>query len=259
VKVHLIYNPNGLPELRVHKAGCPDIADELPAGSGWPVVTSHCEIEVASQRAAAEVFYCDLIRRGEMDADDAYLQTEFLPCTNGLLPERDGDSPGVTMTWSGPQVLLPLAKSGTVTVTFMEEGHAVAEANQGSTGVKGDVTYREEHWDVFTHLWTAHDWGEDPCNRFDFKAVRNYLDPRSARVMPPTWRAAVVAEITAAVRAYAAANPQTLLAGVINYTQHQLDRAVKELHEAEQAYREKAGEVNDLSDRLEELREKQGE
>lgn len=78
MKVHVIYNPNRDPAVRVHAAGCRDIArDVRGATSSYPT-------EGESQRQVAEDFHADFIGEGSMTADQAMGYTEFLPCTAGL-------------------------------------------------------------------------------------------------------------------------------------------------------------------------------
>ena len=67
MKVHLIYEPNGRgAEVRMHKAGCRDISRDLRR------CTSHYELEVASQREAAEDFFSDFIAEESMSAEKTF-------------------------------------------------------------------------------------------------------------------------------------------------------------------------------------------
>lgn len=79
MKVRVIYNPNRKgAEVRVHAAGCKDIARDL-RGS-----TSNYPTAGESQKEIAEDFYGDFIEEGSMTEADAMYYTDFLPCTKGL-------------------------------------------------------------------------------------------------------------------------------------------------------------------------------
>jgi len=82
MRVHIVYLSGG--QVRVHRAGCRDIGRERTRH------TTDYQIEVATQREAAEEFFSDFIAEGSMTPDDAWAETTVLPCTAGL-PEG---SPG---------------------------------------------------------------------------------------------------------------------------------------------------------------------
>jgi hypothetical protein len=86
MELHFIYNPNrwlanakaGSAEVRVHRAGCRDIAKEK-RGS-----TSDYVSAFDSQTDAAEEWWADFIAEESMTAEDAMNYTDFMPCTAGL-------------------------------------------------------------------------------------------------------------------------------------------------------------------------------
>ena len=79
MKLHLIYNPNRSgAQVRIHKAGCRDIQQDL-RGS-----TSSDVFDAASQAEAATEWWGDFINEGSMTAADALGYTDSLPCTRGL-------------------------------------------------------------------------------------------------------------------------------------------------------------------------------
>ena len=86
MELHFIYNPNrwlanakaGSAEVRVHRAGCRDIAKEK-RGS-----TSDYVSAFDSQVDAAEEWWADFIAEESMTAEDAMNYTDFMPCTAGL-------------------------------------------------------------------------------------------------------------------------------------------------------------------------------
>jgi hypothetical protein len=86
MELHFIYNPNrwlyhasaGSAEVRVHRAGCRDIAKERK-GSTSDYASAH-----ASQEEAAQDWWADFIAEESMTADDAMQYTDFMPCTAGL-------------------------------------------------------------------------------------------------------------------------------------------------------------------------------
>ena len=83
MQVHVIYNPNGphanTSEVRVHAAGCKDIAKELRHRP-----TSDYATAGETQHEIAEEFWADFIAEESMTAEDAMSYTWFLPCTKGL-------------------------------------------------------------------------------------------------------------------------------------------------------------------------------
>jgi len=86
MEVHIIYNPNrwlyhasaGSAEVRVHRAGCRDIAKEVKGS------TSNYKTVVDSQEEAAQDFWADFIAEESMTADDAMTYTDFMPCCKDL-------------------------------------------------------------------------------------------------------------------------------------------------------------------------------
>jgi hypothetical protein len=86
MEVHVIYNPNrwlanakaGSAEVRVHRAGCRDIAKEKRGA------TSDYSTAGDSQREIAEDFWSDFIAEESMTAEDAMQFTDFMPCCADL-------------------------------------------------------------------------------------------------------------------------------------------------------------------------------
>src|ERR1700751_262353 len=89
MKVHVIYNPNAAwgAEVRVHKAGCRDIAKDKRGA------TSNYATAGETQREIAEDFWSDFIAEESMTREDAMSYTEFLPCTDDLPLGAEDEAP----------------------------------------------------------------------------------------------------------------------------------------------------------------------
>jgi hypothetical protein len=148
----------------------------------------------------------------------------------------------ITMTYSGPQVMLDLGEHGTAEATFTDAGHAHLSAySDGSR--PGDLVFKGRHWYASVHLHAEHGWGENPGTG---EYRHQFTDAHSDKVIAPTYRAKLVDILSAAVRALVEQQPDILYAAEHNHLENELDRA---RHEAEQA-RAEANTKQDTADEL---------
>jgi hypothetical protein len=131
-----------------------------------------------------------------------------------------------TMDYVGPKVLLPVAHKGNpigdVEVTFTDAGHAHVRAYSDPDPVpyrRGSVAYKGGHWYLSVNVYAEHGWDESPGNRY---SRHQFTDHDSDKVIAPTYRAAIMAAITAAVSAFAAEHPEALTAAARNKLEHEL-------------------------------------
>lgn len=106
MQVHIIYLNSGA--VRVHRAGCRDVARELRGSAGR--VTSEYQVDVSTQHEAAEEFHADFLEEGSMTPDEAWTYTTVLPCAS----ELPVGEPGSCASWPGsPAGCTPAMQPGT--------------------------------------------------------------------------------------------------------------------------------------------------
>lgn len=133
-----------------------------------------------------------------------------------------------TMTYSGPQVLLP-TDVGTVEVTWTDATHCHVSAYSDGRRA-GDVLFRGRHWYVSIHLYAAHQWGEGRQRHGDY---RHQFTDENSKTIAPTYRAKIVAAISAAVSAFAEEHPRMLAEAEVNHWDHETERADEAVAKAE--------------------------
>ena len=112
------------------------------------------------------------------------------------------------MSYSGPEVVLPIGKLGTVRVCFTDGGHAHVSSNSNSRNDGDVVTSNGEHWYLSMHVYKHLDWSEDTTYtsyRHKGSSLASY-----GRDMPPSWRAKVSAAVTEAVKAWVSEHSDVL-------------------------------------------------
>ena len=142
-------------------------------------------------------------------------------------------TPEIITDWRGTHVMIPV-RYGIVRVVWTRAGHAHASTDSGGTGTR--LAYRDRDWYASMHLWAEHGWGEDPADPHppvftSYDAARGKL-----REIPPTHRAAIVAEVVAAVAAFAEAHPEIPAQAEAEYFSAGVSRAEKAADEASAAY-----------------------
>jgi hypothetical protein len=145
-----------------------------------------------------------------------------------------------TMTYSGPQIMLDTAY-GPVEVTWTDQEHAHVSAY--SDGHRpGHVTYRDRHWYLSVHLYAEHHWDERPLRithpdgRREYTGeYRHQFTDERGKAIPPTYRAAIMAAVSAAVSRYVQEHPDVLAEAQRNKLTNDLDRAYTALSEARRA------------------------
>jgi hypothetical protein len=165
------------------------------------------------------------------------------------------DQAVIIRDWKGTRVLLP-TKYGPVVATWTRAGHVHVSAGQGDEGTQ--LVYRSIEWHASVHLFKASGWTEEePPGHSNFRhQFTAYTGGTRLREIPPTWRAAIVVEITTVVTAFTDAHPEIPAEADVDYYEAELARASRTEDEAHVALAEAQAQVAKLTPKLRRAREK---
>ncbi len=148
------------------------------------------------------------------------------------------------MSYSGPEVILPIGKYGTVRVCFTDGGHAAVSSNSSprKDGAGTVVTQNGEHWYLHLSMYSDFGWDENPSR--DHHHHQGASQTTYGRELPVTWRAKIVQAVQSAISSWVAEHPDVLNVAARNNLDHHLERQERELAEAEETVRQlKAGRI----------------